>query len=352
MEHSVYYHIEKIGGTNGPVRGNVALPGKTALCVLFSAIFTQLCFSCLYTPQYPVTPRFDTAVGDPFGIETREDEYLGNQQYYMIRVGSYVVDTNNNTVDVFGVANREFIYYINKSEKYNLFDYMTVRLTVPITGIDAVRDFIAVDILGGGEGRNNAFLSVWGNDADGDGNYETYGDVYFIRTFADISDINTGGNAFNLTAGDSNGAPTLAFVDIDDDEDFDAFVGSDHGNIFFFENVGTRKKPDFANYATNPFNIVNAGRYSVPAFADIDEDHDYDLFVGVVSGDVVYFENTGDRVTPVFSEPEPNPFGIESAASFASPFFYDIDEDGDMDLYLGYSDGILGRTLFYGNISY
>jgi hypothetical protein len=79
------------------------------------------------------------------------------------------------------------------------------------------------------------------------------------------------------------------------DGDFDAFVGDENGNLYYFENTGTPTAPEFAAPALNSFGLeVGAGPVGriVPAFVDIDNDGDFDLFVGDENGDLWFYENT------------------------------------------------------------
>ena len=85
------------------------------------------------------------------------------------------------------------------------------------------------------------------------------------------------------------------FVDFDNDGDLDLFVGygrESYGHTRLFENTGTINNPSFSISAENPFGFTQvADNHAYPAFADIDEDGDIDLFVGTYSGDILYFEN-------------------------------------------------------------
>ena len=55
--------------------------------------------------------------------------------------------------------------------------------------------------------------------------------------------------------------------------DFDLIVGED-GKLIYIENIGTSTAPVFVQRtgSANPFNGVDVGSYSRPAFSDIDND--------------------------------------------------------------------------------
>ncbi len=137
-----------------------------------------------------------------------------------------------------------------------------------------------------------------------------------------------------------------AFADIDNDEDLDLFLGDYEGNIHFYENIGTSANPVFASDQPNPFGLISNGNLAFPTVADIDNDGDVDIFVGSYAGNILYFENTGTVSSPHFNTPQENPFGLTPTNGFAAPCFVDIDSDGDLDLFAGEYEG---NTKYFEN---
>lgn len=83
------------------------------------------------------------------------------------------------------------------------------------------------------------------------------------------------------------------------------------------------------SFARTPLSI--AGEHPAACFADIDDDGDVDVFIGVESGDVEFVENTGDPTAAFFAPPVENPFGLADVGDGAIPFLADIDGDADLD---------------------
>ncbi len=137
-----------------------------------------------------------------------------------------------------------------------------------------------------------------------------------------------------------------SFVDIDNDGDLDAFIGEVFGDTFFYRNTGTVNNPAFAAAIMNPFGLKNSGAYVNPELVDIDNDGDLDAFIGNFDGNVLFYRNTGTAINPVFAAAITNPFGLGDVGAQSSPTFVDIDNDGDLDAFAGNFDG---NILFFRN---
>ena len=145
-----------------------------------------------------------------------------------------------------------------------------------------------------------------------------------------------------------------AFADLDSDGDLDLltgigesiFGGPTPGLTFGFRNVGAPNNPIFTRDDNLVIGITDVGLNSYPAFADLDDDNDYDLLIGRDIASFVYYKNTGTPTSPVWTREFTTFAGIETTNYWKDPTFCDLDLDGDLDLIYGTDDGDL---YFYQN---
>jgi len=209
-------------------------------------------------------------------------------------------------------------------------------------GTASAYDFVPYEPIDVGEFSNADFV-----DIDNDGDYDAFltalaGDIYYFKNLGTntspsfrrmvgidnpFDDENTGYNA------------SVEFVDINDDGDFDAFVGNGDGSIAYYSNDGDAGTPLFnlQSGANNPLDGVMADSSANVTFVDIDNDEDMDAFIGNLSGELMYYMNNGSKTVPIFVEltGTDNPFNGITLGKSSSPEFADIDEDGDYDALIG-----------------
>ncbi|RZJ27877.1 MAG: hypothetical protein EON85_10280, partial [Brevundimonas sp.] len=129
-------------------------------------------------------------------------------------------------------------------------------------------------------------------------------------TYASASDTPTASRTLRLVYNDAFATPlsgidvgsnaTPVFVDFDGDGDADVVVGELDGVLNWFENTGTLLQPVFVQQTgvDDPLNGIDIGARSTPTFADLDGDGDFDLIVGETDGVLNFFENTGTATVP------------------------------------------------------
>jgi hypothetical protein len=162
---------------------------------------------------------------------------------------------------------------------------------------------------------------------------------HILRTYHFLKTLDVGNNSVPV------------FVDIDNDSDLDLFIGSlnnPSGSIHFLENTGTASNPAYYYTDSAFFNITGDLSLS-PAFGDIDNDGDFDLFVGKLDGTIEVYLNSGTSGSPLFTTGTTllNNLGqVIDIGSSAAPFLIDYDGDGDLDLIVG---GFNGRFSLFEN---
>ena len=133
----------------------------------------------------------------------------------------------------------------------------------------------------------------------------------------------------------SHAAPFM--VDYNNDGLSDLLVGNREGYLIYYENKGSHHNPLFSSPVVlkdaNGLDIA-VESYSTPSVLDWNHDNKKDIVLGSGNGTLSLYLNKESDSDPLFSPPLPiEADGTEiNAGSFASPFAADINSDGVRDL--------------------
>jgi hypothetical protein len=183
------------------------------------------------------------------------------------------------------------------------------------------RSFLQDRMLDFGAGAYPVFFDV-DNDGLKDlviGNYGYYDSSYYdgslilhsVHTGKLAILLNTGTSAlpaFTFTERDFAGISALnligvmpAFGDLDGDGDADMLLGSENGQVIYFENIAVSGEPAVFSLSQSNYQGIDVGSFSTPQLFDLDRDNLPDLIIGEKAGNLNYYRNTGSLQNPVFT---------------------------------------------------
>ncbi|MEK7775575.1 MAG: FG-GAP-like repeat-containing protein [Candidatus Zixiibacteriota bacterium] len=137
-------------------------------------------------------------------------------------------------------------------------------------------------------------------------------------------------------------------VDIDLDLDWDIFSDAGTGYVRFWRNNGAGPHTFAFTEMDSQYGDFQVELNCTPAFVDLDGDGDDDFFYGNTGGNLVFWENSGTALSPIWNKVTdfydsiiafpsgPMAASVENPNhGFSNIRFVDIDSDADQDLFWG-----------------
>ena len=173
------------------------------------------------------------------------------------------------------------------------------------------------------------FLSI--ADLNGDGFADF---LYNVRGRSCLFAQNTASDRFRAAVGSglhirSRQRIGFALGDYDNDADLDIFVPMSKGNILF-RNDG---KGRFTDVTSDAGALKQSAKGCSAAWGDVDNDGDLDLYVGRWYSPDEFYANNGDGTFRLATREFR--FDQQTAVTAQGVVFFDLDHDGDLDLFVG-----------------
>ncbi len=137
------------------------------------------------------------------------------------------------------------------------------------------------------------------------------------------------------------------FSDLDNDGDFDLLAGIDGNGFNYYKNIGDSAQWQWQQNNSLFANLGQSTYWNSPCLVDLNGDNKKDLIYGTASGPLNYYKNTGSAIAPVWTANTSLFGGVLDVGGASSPFLFDFDYDGDLDLLSGVQ---FGSAKYYKNI--
>jgi hypothetical protein len=137
-----------------------------------------------------------------------------------------------------------------------------------------------------------------------------------------------------------------AIADLDNDGDVDLVIGLENGTLISYTNTAGASAPcNFANpivLTDQSGTVISVQDYAAPQLFDLNKDGLVDLIIGKKSGELVYYENSGTTSNAIFSLKNAHLGNVDIASTpdgYAAPHFFSINDT--THLFVGAYDGQL-----------
>lgn len=363
-------------GVSHPTLGDIDKDGDLDLFIgnAFGNIYFYENTGDAQNPAFSTTANRSTKVGDLFGIS---------------KVGQYstptVVDIDGDgDLDLFSGQYDSIVYYRNDSPMAiaNLNDIKFTQQTGnfdPQTGNGNPLDSVITNFNNATEKRLSVAFTNF-NDPNlfdafigqGDGKilyYENQGtesEPNFVKETGTDNPFDTYNQLGSVMSGIRK-LPTPTFVDINNDGEVEAFIGSQQkqasnadAGIAQLKQVNPDPDPDpepipdpkpakqykIVNDNRNPLVILDENLLA-PTLTKFNDDDKFDILIGTDNKKLIYREQ---KENGQFAELETNPFSdidLDTTQGILKPALVDIDADNDLDLFIGDDSG---KIHFFRNL--
>lgn len=167
-----------------------------------------------------------------------------------------------------------------------------------------------------------------------------------VFTYVDYDYLNLSSENYGLRS-------VPAFGDIDGDNDDDIILGTEIGTLVYYENTGSGSGSIYGsgtiNFQDNNGTPINVLAYAHPQLFDLNNDGLLDLIIGNKNGEISYYQNIGTATSPSFQLVNPMLGNIDITPTlpdgYAAPHFFRL--AGETQLFIG---GIDGNLFYYNDI--
>ncbi|MBL8003119.1 MAG: T9SS type A sorting domain-containing protein [Flavobacteriales bacterium] len=140
-----------------------------------------------------------------------------------------------------------------------------------------------------------------------------------------------------------------AFGDVDNDGDHDMYIGDLQGKLHFYTNVATGGVADFqltqAQVTDAGGMVIDVGQFATPQLFDVNDDGLLDMLIGERNGNINYFRNSGTATAPSWTLANDSLGGVVVAewwnvTGYSVPHMY-LNDQNERELLVGSEVGWL-----------